>query len=76
MFGVQVGSRHVMVYAGLIAIGLAVFGKFGTLLSTIPNLVAYGILMVEFGISGLETLLNSLKQISKILMWIQKELIQ
>lgn len=44
------GSRQVMLYAALIALALAVFGKFGALFSMIPNPVAGGILMIEFGI--------------------------
>ena len=56
MFGVQVGSRQVMVFEGLIAIGLAVLGKFGALFSTIPNPVAGGVLMIEFGIAGSDDL--------------------
>ena len=46
---VQVGSRRVIQYAGIILIILGMLGKFSALFSTIPEPIIGGLYMVVFG---------------------------
>lgn len=58
----QVYSVWVIITAAVLAICLSIFGKFGALVSTLPEPVMGGISMVLFGIiasSGLRTLVES-----------------
>lgn len=59
----RVGSRHIIVWTGIIAISLGLIPKFSALVGTIPNPVLGGAMLVLFGMvaaTGVQGLKNSI----------------
>ena len=58
-FTLQVGSRRVVQYGGIVMLFMGTFTKFGALFVTIPDPIVGGMFFVMFGKFGLFTFANS-----------------